>query len=106
MISGGRTVKLDNGLEVLEKWADKAGPAPKNVLYKALFAVTEGSVFHRYGVLQDTENANDFFVLIREDLVLKISYMEDGESFGIRYIGHLEEAPGLDVVLDRLTESP
>jgi hypothetical protein len=99
MTNSVKRFRLDTGLPQLEEWSDRARQAQKNVLYKALFAVTDGSVFRDYGVLQDVEDPNAHFVLVREDLVLKVVYAER-DSFGILYIGPLESAPGLDVALD------
>lgn len=98
MFQVGKRFKLDGGIDYLEEWADKARQVQKNHLYKALFAVTDGSVFSTHGVLQDTENPHAKFVLVREDLVLKVSYTQD--TFGILYIGPLEGAPGLNLALD------
>ncbi|HEU5475361.1 MAG TPA: DUF6235 family protein [Actinophytocola sp.] len=99
MLQQGKPVRLTAGLAELDAWAAGARQSQKNVLYKALFAVTDGTVYHRYDILQDAVNASEHFVLIREDLVLKFSYA-DGENFGILYIGPLESAPGLDLALD------
>ena len=101
MWNGGKHLKLDSGLQQLEEWAETARQAHKNQLYKALFAVTDGSVCGSYGVLQDKEIGNAHFVLVREDLVLKVNY-PDADSFGILYIGPLEDAPGLDLALEAL----
>jgi hypothetical protein len=98
MLNGGKHLKLDNGLQQLEEWADNARQVHKNQLYKALFAVTDGSVCHSYGVLQDKENPNAHFVMVREDLVLKVNYPDSG-SFGISYIGPMEDAPGISLAL-------
>lgn len=99
MTGQSRSFRLGDGLEQLEQWSGAARQSAKNSLYKALFAVTDASVFRRYGVLRDTENPWNFFVLVREDLVLKIGY-SDRDTFGILYIGPLETAPGLDVALE------
>ena len=106
MVNGNTTAKLNAGIETLEQWAADARHVQKNLLYKALFSVTEGSVFERYAVLQDTQNPLEHFVLVREDLVVKIGFQPDCEGFGIQFIGPLEDAPGLAVLLDGLTESP
>jgi hypothetical protein len=92
-------LKLESGLELLDEWAARARQTAKNHLYKALFAITDGSVYHRYGVLQDQENPNAHFVLVRDDLVLKVNY-QSRESFGILFIGPLASAPGLDLALE------
>jgi hypothetical protein len=99
MSEWGKNFKLAVGLDQLEEWSDGARQAHKNVLYKALFSVTDGSVFYNYGVLRGAENHSEFFVLIREDLVLKIEF-PDESTFGILYIGPLEGAPGLDLALE------
>jgi hypothetical protein len=98
MFAGGKYFRLDGGIDQLEAWAATARQVQKNHLYKALFAVTDGSVFNTHGVLQDTENPHAKFILVRQDLVLKVSYAQD--SFGILYIGPLEGAPGLNLALD------
>jgi hypothetical protein len=97
----GKNLKLDNGLQQLEDWADAAPHIHKNQLYKALFAVTDGTVHHNYGVLQDKENPNAHFVLVREDLVLKVNYSGPG-AFEIAYIGPMEDAPGIGLALQAL----
>ena len=99
MSDQGRRFKLGTGLEQLEEWAGQARQSQKNVLYKALFAVIDGSVFNHYDVLRDALNSWEFFVLIREEIVLKICYT-DATSFGILYIGPLKDAPGLDLAAD------
>ena len=99
MFGSGKTYKMSAGFEQLEEWADGASHVQKNQLYKALFTVTEGSVYHHYGVLQDKETLDARFVLVREDLVLKVNY-PDTDSFGILYIGPLEGAPGLNLALE------
>ena len=92
-------LKMNTGLQHLDEWAETAGQVHKNQLYKALFAITDGSVASSYGVLQDKENPNAQFVLVREDLVLKVDY-PDTDSFGITYVGPLVGAPGLGLALE------
>ena len=97
----GKNLKLDSGWQQLEEWADNARHIDKNQLYKALFTITDGSVGQHYGLLRDKEDPNAHFVLVREGLVLKITYT-DGDSFGISYIGPLEDAPGISIALQAL----
>jgi Family of unknown function (DUF6235) len=106
MLNGNATLKLNDGIDILEQWADTARHVSKNLLYKALFSITEGSVFERYAVLQDSQNPHEHFVMVREDLVVKIGFQPGGDGFGIQFIGPLEEAPGLEALLDGLTDSP
>jgi hypothetical protein len=101
-MNGNKNLKLDtSALRQLEEWADDARQTHKNQLYKALFAIADGTVGQHYGVLAGKENPGTHFVLVREDLVLKVDYL-DGDSFGISYIGALEDAPGIDLVLQAL----
>jgi len=97
----GKNLKLESGVEQLEEWAENARQTHKNQLYKALFAVTDGSVGRNYGVLVDKEDPHAHFVLVREDLVLKVNYPDAG-SFGICYIGPLEGAPGFSMAVQGL----
>ncbi|HEV8563062.1 MAG TPA: DUF6235 family protein [Actinophytocola sp.] len=101
MLNGDTNLKLDSGLQQLEEWADNARQAQKNQVYKALFAITDGTVGRNYGVLADKEDPNAHFVLVREDLVIKVNYPDRG-SFGISYIGPLEGAPGISLAFQAL----
>jgi hypothetical protein len=98
-LNGDKNLKLDSSaLQRLEEWADNARQTHKNQLYKALFAVSDGTVGHHYGVLAGKEEPNEHFVMVREDVVLKVNYPDSG-TFGISYIGPLEDAPGIDLAL-------
>jgi len=92
-------LKMTSGLQHLENWAEGAGQTHKNQLYKALFAITDGTAASNYGIIHDKENPNAHFVLVREDLVVKVDY-PDNESFGITYVGALVGAPGLGLALE------
>jgi len=48
---------LEQGLDVLEAWVDKAPKSATNVVYKALFAMIDGSIFRTYRIIDDLENA-------------------------------------------------
>jgi hypothetical protein len=99
-MNGTKNLKMDNGMRQLEVWADTAHQVHKNHLYKALFAVTDGSVANHYAVLRGTEETTRF-VLVREDLVLKVTY-PDADSFTIDYIGPMDDAPGIGPALQTL----
>ncbi|WP_436497736.1 DUF6235 family protein [Actinokineospora sp. HUAS TT18] len=83
-------LKLNLGLSRLEKWAANAGQAEKNALYRALFAVADGTVFRSYKVLDDVSRSGEFFVVVRENLIVKICFREP-DVFGVLYIGAPEE---------------
>lgn len=88
--------RMETGFEVLEKWTAGARQCRKNVVYRALFAVADGSVFRTYRIVDDFQHANEFFVVLAEDLVLKVR-VHDFDSFGIVYIGQCADAPSFDL---------
>jgi hypothetical protein len=79
-------LRLSLGMARLEQWAAAANQTEKNSLYKMLFAVADGSVFRTYKVLDDVQEVGEFFVLVREDLVVKVNFPRPG-TFGVLYIG-------------------
>ncbi len=88
--------RMDTGLEVLEDWAETARQSRKNAVYRALFAVADGTVFRNYRIIDDFQQANELFVVIRHDLVLKVR-VHDFDSFGVVYVGPVANAPRLDL---------
>ena len=88
--------RMDSGIEVLDNWAEGARQSRKNTVYRALFAVTDGSVFRTYRIVDDFQRPNEFFVILKEDLVLKVR-VHHFDSFGIVYIGHSADAPHLNL---------
>jgi len=86
--------RLDTGIDVLETWTESATQSEKNAVYKALFAMTDRSLFRNYRVVDDFLRLSEFFILVRDDLVIKIC-VHCFDSFGIVYIGPREGAPGL-----------
>ncbi len=81
-----RRRRLNLGVARLARWAGTASQVEKNAVYEALFAVSDGSVFRTHTVLDDVQRTGEFFVLVRESLVLKVS-MHPFNTFGILYIG-------------------
>lgn len=100
-------MRLDAGLDWIERWSPTAGQAAQNALYKALFAIADGSVFSAYLTIADLDEAEEFFVLVRGDLVLKVR-LGYPDAFGIVFIGPMREAPGrgLDIDLAGWADSP
>ena len=92
----GRRRRLNVGVAALEKWTETASQAERNAIYETLFAVSDGSVFQTHKVLDDVQRPDEFFVVVRENLVLKIG-MYPFSNFGIIYIGTLDEAPDLNL---------
>lgn len=92
-------LRLGLGLTRLEEWAEQASQVEKNLAYKALFSVADGSVFRMYDILDDVNRAREFFVLVRENLVIKVCFHQSN-AFGIVYIGSPSGAPGFDLGID------
>ena len=100
MTQGRRRFRLNMGMGRLETWAATAGQIDKNAVYKALFAVSDGTVFQNYKVLDDVHQAREFFIMVRPDLVVKVCFHET-DAFGILYIGPINEAPDIDLGLGK-----
>jgi hypothetical protein len=89
-------IRLESGLDWLDKWSATASQAEQNALYKALFAIADGSVFHTYLTAGDVAQAEEFLVLVRDELVLKVR-LHYPDAFGIVYIGTGHDGPGRDI---------
>lgn len=88
-------MRLHDGLDHLERWSCGAGQSERNLVYEALFAVCECTVFSAYPTLDDRNAPGQLFVLVRNDLVVKV-VLEDLRVFGLLYVGALQDAPGYD----------
>lgn len=91
-----RRRRLSMGMACLEKWAADASQAAKNAVYEALFAVSDGSVRQTHKVLDDVQRNGEFFVVVRDNLVVKVG-VHPFNTFSIVYIGSTEEAPDIDL---------
>jgi hypothetical protein len=78
--------RLDTGVEVLDEWARSATQTRKNAIYRALFAMVDGALFRTYRVIDDFQRPNELFVIVRDDLMMKIR-INSLESFDIVHIG-------------------
>jgi uncharacterized protein DUF6235 len=85
-------LRLSSGLELLDQWADGAGQAAKNVMYKALFAILEGSVFRSYDIVDHEARPGEFTVMVRDDLVVRVRVHDADTTFGIDFIGRVDGA--------------
>jgi hypothetical protein len=86
---------VTSGLDLLDEWSTRATQSQKNIVYAIIFAVADRTVFADYNVIDDVENHMEFFVLAKNDLIVKIR-IDGFDSFGILYIGPSCTAPGLD----------
>jgi hypothetical protein len=87
-------IRMDTGIDVLEKWTETATHREKYTVYPALFAMTERSLLRTYRVIDDEVELSEFFVLLPHDLVIKMR-VHSLDSFGLVYIGPRAGAPGL-----------
>jgi hypothetical protein len=87
-------IRLETGLDVLERWNESATQTEKNAVYKALFAIADGSVFKAYRVVDDWQRLNEFFVLVKDNLVVKVR-VHSFESYGVVFVGPADQAPGI-----------
>lgn len=87
----GRWRRLNTGLDRLDQWSQAASQAQRNAVYKALFSILCGTVFHSYPVVRYGGLPEQVMVLVRPDLVMRIQL--DAGTFGIAYIGVPQPAP-------------
>jgi hypothetical protein len=92
--NGAVRFRLETGLDVLEDWAETASQSRKNAVYKALFAMTEGSLFRTYRIVEDFRLPNELYVLVKDDLVMKIC-INCYDSFGVVAIGRCADTADL-----------
>jgi uncharacterized protein DUF6235 len=83
-------LQLVAGLEVLEHWSATATQAERNIVYEALFAIGDGSAFLIYDVFGDPEQIQNFTILVKADLTVKVC-INRGESFELLYVGTLDD---------------
>ena len=100
----GRRNQLNAGLDVLDTWSETATQAARNSLYRALFAVTDGSVFRFFQTSSHRARPDEVTIYLRADLVVTISQslrsehqaqsQTEADLFDIAYIGPLDGSPG------------
>lgn len=86
--------RLETGLDVLHEWARTASQSGKNAVYKALFAMLDGTLFRTYRIVDDFQRPNELYVIVKDDLVVKIR-INCFDSFGIVFIGACGDSPVL-----------
>lgn len=82
----GPRLRLTSGIDLLEEWSVTAHQADRNIVYRALFAVADGSVHMSYDVIGRRDGRKEFLVLLKDDLVAHIR-LHRCDCFGIAYIG-------------------
>jgi hypothetical protein len=98
-----RRLRLGSGIDVLNEWTDTAKGPDVAAVAAALFAVVERTVYRRYPVIDDSTQARELVVVVRDDLAVRIR-LDDVEKFGIVFIG----TPGaaLEMRTAAVTQSP
>jgi hypothetical protein len=86
--------RLETGIDVLENWAETASQTKKNAIYRALFAMLDGTLFRTYRVIDDFQRLNEVFVIVKDDLAMKIR-VNSVDSFDIVAIGPCGQAADL-----------
>lgn len=78
--------RLETGLDVLDDWSESASQSQKNAVHKALFAMLDDTLFRTYRVVDDYQRPSELFVIVKDDLVMKIR-INCFDSFGVVHIG-------------------
>ncbi|HEX6354986.1 DUF6235 family protein [Actinophytocola sp.] len=78
--------RLETGLDVLDVWAETASQTKKNAVYKALFAMQDGSLFRSYRIVDDFQKLNEVYVIVKDNLVMKLR-INSVDSYDILAIG-------------------
>lgn len=86
-------LRMDTGLRVLDRWAERASNEEKNAVYAALFAMTDRTLLRTYRTVEDEVELSEFLVLLSDELVLKVR-VHSFDSFGVVYVGPRHAAPG------------
>jgi hypothetical protein len=94
-ILAGIPFRMHSGDEVLAEWSETASQTRRNAVYAALFSMTDRTVFRTHHIVDDYQRPAEFFVVIRDDLVLKVRVNDLG-SFDVLYVGEWENAPGFE----------
>jgi uncharacterized protein DUF6235 len=78
--------RMEAGFDVLEAWSETANPTRKNAVYRALFAMQDGSLFRTHHVVEDFQRADELTVVVKEDLAMKIR-VKSFDAFDVVFIG-------------------
>jgi hypothetical protein len=85
--------RMETGIEVLDDWSATATQSEKNAVHKALFAMLDGTLFRTYRIIDDYQRPSELFVIVKDDLVMKIR-INCFDSFGIVHIGPPAQSAG------------
>jgi hypothetical protein len=78
--------RMESGFDVLDAWSVTASPSRKNAVYRALFAMQDGSLYRTYRIVDDFQRANEMSVVVKDDLMMKIR-VKSFDAFDVVSIG-------------------
>ena len=87
--------RMQSGSDVLAAWSEHARQTHKNAVHTALFSMLDRTLFTTHQVVDDPRHPTEFFVSVKEDLVLKLR-ANGFDSFDLLYVGAGEGAPGFE----------
>ncbi|GAB1508398.1 DUF6235 family protein [Actinophytocola sp. KF-1] len=87
--------RMQFGSEVLAAWSEHARQTHKNAVHAALFSMLDRTLFATHQVIDDPHRPSEFFVAVKENLVLKLR-ANGFDSFDVLYVGAWEAAPGFE----------
>jgi hypothetical protein len=85
--------RLRAGLGNLDRWSATSRQALRNAVYRALFAIGDGSVFRAYRTLR-RPSSGEMQVQVRDDTVVSVR-LAAGNAYDIEYIGDPRQAPDI-----------
>jgi hypothetical protein len=88
--------QLDAGWDVLSEWSKDASQSYRNAVHTALFSMLDRTLFRTHYAVADRAKPNEFFVAVKQDLVLKLR-VSSQDTFDIVYLGAWEDAPGAEL---------
>ena len=87
--------QMESGWDVLTAWSENSTPTRRNAVYAALFSMLDRTLFRTHQVIDDESDPAEFFVNVKDDLVLKLR-VNGFDSFSVLYVGTWEDAPGFE----------
>jgi hypothetical protein len=91
-------MRLRAGLCNLERWSATSRQAVRNAVYRALFAIGDGSVFRAYRTMRRS-SSGEVLVEVRDDTVVTVQFADE-DAYDIVYIGDPQEAPDIGRAAD------
>jgi hypothetical protein len=78
----GSRFRMESSGEVLDEWSGTATQTERDAVYEAMFAMLDGTLFRSYRIMDDFRCPGELYVLVGDDLALKIR-ITSFDSFGV-----------------------